>query len=55
MSGPRTPSFRVEPNELLGLFRELRVLHYHEGLVEDPDGRRMALAQLVACRGSPGF
>ena len=55
VGGPRTPEFRVQPNELLGLFSALRVLHYHEGLIDDPDGRRMALAQLVACRGSPGF
>jgi hypothetical protein len=31
------------------------VLYYREGLMTDPDERTMALAQLVACRGSPGF
>ncbi len=55
VAGPSTPQFRVQPNELLELFRRLRVLHYHEGIAEEADGRRMALAQLVACRGSPGF
>lgn len=55
VGGPSTAEFRLAPNELLELFRGLRVLHYNEGLVEDPDGRLMALARLVACRGSPGF
>ena len=53
--GPSSAGFRMEPNELLALAAGLRVLHYAEGLVEDPDGRIAALAQLVACKGAPGF
>lgn len=55
VSGPTNPEFRLAPNELLDMFRSLRVLYYREGLMEDPNGPTMALAQLVACRGSPGF
>jgi tellurite methyltransferase len=55
VDGPRSHSFRLQPNELLQMFRPLRVLFYHEGLMTDSDGRTMALAQLVACKGSPGF
>jgi SAM-dependent methyltransferase len=55
VDGPRSRSFRLQPNELLEMFRDLRVLYYREGLMTDPDERTMALAQLVACRGSPGF
>lgn len=53
--GPKNPDFRVRPNELLDLARSLRVLYYHEGLVEDPDGQLAALAQLVACCGTARF
>lgn len=55
VGGPRSPGFRVGPNELLGMFRALRLLYYREALIDDPDARPMALAQLIACRGSPGF
>ena len=55
VDGPRSHRFRARPNELLERFRALRVLSYEEGLVADPDGRRMALARLVACKGSPGY
>jgi len=55
VDGPRSESFRLRPNELLEMFRGLRVLYYREALTTDRDGRTMALAQLVACKGSPGF
>lgn len=55
VDGPKDPEFRLRPNELLDLFRDFRVLFYHEGLMDDADGRTMALAQLVACKGSPDF
>ena len=48
--GPSDPAFRMAPNELRELANGLRVLSYSESIVEDPDGRRAALAQLVACR-----
>ena len=55
VKGPRSRRFRARPNELLERFRALRILSYEEGIVADPDGSRMALARLVACRGSPGY
>lgn len=48
--GPRTSAYRLRANELLRAARGLRVIHYREGIVEDPDGRPAALAQLVAAR-----
>jgi len=48
--GPTDPAFRVRPDELSGLASGLEILHYSEGLVEDPDGRTAALARLVARR-----
>ena len=55
VGGPTSRRFRARPNELLERFRALRVLSWEEGIVADPDDRRMALARLVACRGSPGY
>jgi SAM-dependent methyltransferase len=55
VDGPRSRSFRLQPNELLEMFGSLRVLYYREELATDPDGRIMALAQMIACKGSPGF
>ena len=55
VDGPSSQRFRLQPNELLEMFHDLRVLYYREGLRTDRDGRTMALAQLVACKGSPGF
>lgn len=51
--GPR--HHRFEPNELLESVQDLRILAYREGLAVDPDGRRAALAQLVACRPPARF
>jgi len=53
--GPASAAFRMRPNELLGLATGLRVLYYREGLIEDPDGRVAALAQLIGCRGTADF
>lgn len=50
VAGPTNPAFRVAPNVLLHAARDLRVLLYREGIVIDPDGRKSALAQLIACR-----
>ena len=50
VGGPRDPRFRLQPNELLRSFSNLQILYYHEGLIPDPDGELMALAQLVAER-----
>ena len=55
VDGPSSRRFRARPNELLERFRTLRILSWEEGIVADPDGRHMALARLVACKGSPGY
>ena len=47
VAGPRSPRFRVAPGELRKAGAALELLHYHEGLETDPDGRTVALAQLV--------
>ena len=47
VAGPRSPRFRVAPGELRKAGSALETLHYHEGFVNDPDGRIVALAQLV--------
>ena len=57
--GPRSAAFRMRPGELLRAATEeppfgLRVLHYDEGTVTDPDGRTAALARLVLRRSAPG-
>jgi len=48
--GPGNPAFRVAPGELRGAASGLEVLQYDEGVFDDPDGRRAALARLVAKR-----
>jgi tellurite methyltransferase len=50
--GPANRAFRVAPNALLAACDGLHVQHYHEGLITDPDGRRAALAQIIASRGT---
>ncbi len=47
VAGPRSPRFRVAAGELRKAGTALELLYYHEGLVTDPDGRTVALAQLV--------
>lgn len=55
VAGPKQSAYRLRPNELLRAARNMRIVHYHEGLVADPDGRSAALAQLVAYRGPAPF
>lgn len=50
VDGPKDPDFRFAPDELRNQFAGLDLRFYREGLVKDPDGRTMALAQLVAFR-----
>jgi len=49
--GPRSEAFRLAPHELLDSAQALRVHYYREGIMTDPDGRKVALAQIVASRG----
>ena len=46
--GPKNPAYRIEAGELGRVASGMVVEHLTEGLVEDPDGRRAALARLVA-------
>ena len=48
VAGPTSPQFRLAPGELERSARGLSILYSHEGLIVDPDGRTVALAQLVA-------
>jgi 2-polyprenyl-3-methyl-5-hydroxy-6-metoxy-1,4-benzoquinol methylase len=48
--GPRGSRFRVEPGELAAAAADLQICYCDEAVVTDPDGRRVALARLVARR-----
>lgn len=50
--GPSNPAYRLESNELLRAARDLKILFYREGVIEDPDGRRASLAQLIGANGT---
>lgn len=50
VAGPTSPEFRLAAGELERSAHGLTVLHSYEGLVVDPDGRTVALAQLVAAQ-----
>lgn len=51
--GPRDPNFRAAPGELRAAAAALEIAEYWEGHTQDPDGRAVALARLVACRLYP--
>ena len=46
--GPSDRRFRVAPGQLHSAATGLDIVACHEGIVEDPDRRRAALAQLIA-------
>jgi tellurite methyltransferase len=48
--GPKNAAFRLAPEELREATRALRLHHYFEGLIVDPDDRLASLAQVVAER-----
>ena len=48
--GPGNPAYRVKAGELPAVAEGLDIEYSREGLVTEPDGRRAALAQLVARR-----
>ena len=50
VAGPTSAEFRLKPGELNRSASGLTIAHSYEGLVVDPDGRSVALAQLVASR-----
>lgn len=47
VAGPSSAAYRLAPGELARTARPLQSLHSYEGSLVDPDGRRVALAQLV--------
>ncbi len=48
VAGPQDPAFRVAPGALRAAAAHLDILGYCEEIVEDPDGRTVALARLSA-------
>ena len=50
VAGPTSAEFRLAPGELRRSAAGLAVAHSYEGLIVDPDGRSVALAQLVGSR-----
>ena len=52
--GPKNPAFRVETGELSRVASGMVVEQIDEGEFDDPDGRRAALARLVARKPSFG-
>ena len=52
VAGPTSAGFRLAPGELQHAAHPLQVLHAYEGPVVDPDGRSVALTQLVGRRAS---
>ena len=51
--GPQNSKFRVAPGALLKTAAEFEIVSYREGIIDDPDGRPAALAQLVARKTNP--
>lgn len=52
--GPKNPAFRVSRGQLGGVASGMTVEQIDEGVFDDPDGRRAALARLVARKQSSG-
>lgn len=50
--GPKNPAYRVAAGELARVASGMVVEHKADGLFDDPDGRRAALARLVARKPS---
>ena len=53
VAGPSNPAFRAQPGELQRLLPGLDVLHQEEGIIDDPDGRPVAIARLVGSLANP--
>ena len=50
VAGPTSAGFRLVPGELRIAATGLRIAYSYEGLVVDPDGRSVALAQLIGIK-----
>ncbi len=55
VDGPRSPNFRLAPQEPLAMFSGLRVLHYSEAIKVERDERPMAIVEFIGCKGDPGY
>ncbi len=55
VEGPRSPQFRLAPQELLQMFAGLRILHYQESIRKERSDGPMAIVELIGCKGDPGF
>ena len=52
LAGPESPEYRLDPQELKTLIRNIDVLYEFEGLITDPDGQYAAISQLVGCKSA---
>ena len=50
VAGPTSAEFRLAPGELRRSAQTLHIKHDYEGLVVDPDGRSVALVQLIGAK-----
>lgn len=50
LAGPESPEFRLDPQELKTLIRNIDVHYEYEGLITDPDGQFAAISQFVGCK-----
>jgi SAM-dependent methyltransferase len=51
VAGPRSPAFRLANGELAAATASLDLRFYREGILTDPDGRSVAVAQAIATCG----
>lgn len=54
LAGPDSPEYRLDPQELRTLIRNISVLYEFEGLITDPDGQYAAISQFVGCKTVAG-
>ncbi|HEX7235493.1 MAG TPA: methyltransferase domain-containing protein [Gammaproteobacteria bacterium] len=50
VAGPTSAQFRLAPGELRRSAQILHIEHHYEGLAVDPDGRSVALVQLIGTK-----
>jgi tellurite methyltransferase len=50
VAGPTSREFRLAPGEVRRSAQSLHIQHDHEGLAVDPDGRSVALVQLIGTK-----
>jgi SAM-dependent methyltransferase len=50
VAGPKSAEFRLAPGELPASAQSLRIAYSYEGLIVDPDGRSVALTQLIGTK-----